>query len=644
MGEGAMRTMLRRARYRAVFLLVFAVFLFGAVELRLFVLQVMRARSTERSSMYRAEPETEHGRRGDILDRRGGVLATSLRTFEVWSYNLENLYPHASADERAKAGIAIAEELSRITGVDPQAVAESLAGPRKWTRLVDSIRNPAVVDALRQKTLEPRFRVLAVEEKFERVYPRGAVFAPVVGWTGWQPSPFASDDPRYDPDGEIRGIFGIELACEKELTAHDGRRLVRRDGRRREMVDPSLDEVAATEGRTVELTLDPLAQEAVERGLDAALAEFNPDWAQAVVIDPRDGDVLAVGQRPTPASPRPVDAEDAKLHKLYCTQVLYPPGSSFKPVMLGLVLERGAATPTTTVDCSNGLAHFGKREIHDVHPKGVLTAAEVLVHSSNIGMTRLVQKLVSPNVKKGDPSFQPVLDHIKNFGFKRRISTLPYEEDGLLPKLRDMSLNQSLASLSFGQEIAVTSLQMATAAAAVANGGTWRPPRFVRAIEDADGELAPVPVDAAHVHPVFTPATGATLKGLCVRVVEEGGTAKWRPRGWSMGGKTGTAQNEQHHEIPISSYWCFSPVADPRFLVLVVLYHPKKGRFAADNAAKIAGAVMGDLLTTFEVPADRPEEQLADAAKAAARPHPPAAPRLPVRAAVISSPAVGEGR
>jgi cell division protein FtsI/penicillin-binding protein 2 len=643
-----MRTMLRRARYRAVFLLVFAVFLFGAVEVRLFVLQVVRGRSTERSSMYKAEPETEHGRRGDILDRRGGVLATSLRTFEVWSYNLENLYPRATAEERAKSGIAIAEELSRITGVDPHAVVEALAGERKWTCLVGSIRNPAVVESLRRLTLEPRFRVLSVEEKFERIYPRGPLFAPVVGWTGWQASRYPTDDPRYDRDGEIRGIFGIELACEKELSAHDGRLLVRRDGRRREMLDPSLDEVAATEGRTVELTLDPLAQEAVERGLDAALEEFNPDWAQAVVIDPRDGDVLAVGQRPTPRSPRPLDPEDAELHKLYCTQVLYPPGSSFKPFMLGLVLEKGLATPATTVDCSNGFAKFGSRQIHDVHPKGVLTAAEVLIHSSNIGMTKLVQKLVATNVKKGDPSFQPVLDHIKNLGFKRRISTLPYEEDGLLPRLRDMSLNQSLASLSFGQEIAVTSLQMATAAAAVANGGTWRPPRFVRAIGDGDGdgdgELVPVPADDARVHPVFSPAIGATLKGLCVRVVEEGGTAKWRPRGWSMGGKTGTAQNEKHHEIPISSYWCFSPVADPRFLVLVVLYHPKKGRFAADNAAKIAGSVMGELLTAYEIPADRPEEILADAAKAAATTHAPAGSRLPGRRSLISSPAVGEGR
>lgn len=638
-----MRTMLRRARYRAVFLLVFAVFLFGAIELRLFVLQVVRARPTERSSMYRVEPETERGRRGDVLDARGGILATSLRTFEVWSPSVELILPRATGEERAKAALEIANELSRRTGVDPRSVVDALQGDKKWTRLVDSIRNPAVVESLRKLTLEPRYRVLAVEEKFERVYPRGALLAPIVGWTGWQPSRFPKEDARYDPDGEIRGVFGIELACEAELTAHDGRRLVRRDGRRREMVDPTLDEVAATEGRSVVLTLDPLAEEAVDRGLEAARLEFQPNWAQAVVVDPRDGEVLAVGQWPTPASPRPLDGEDAKNHKLYCTQILYPPGSSFKPFMLGLVIEKGQATAATRVDCANGFARFGSRQIHDVHPKGELTAAEVLIHSSNIGMTKLVQKLVSPKVKKGDPSFKPVLDHIRNLGFKSRISTLPYEEDGIVPRLRDMSLNQSLASLAFGQEIAVTTLQMTMAAAAVANGGTWRPPRFVRAIEDDDGELVPVPADLLHVHPVFTPATGATLKEMLVRVVEEGGTARWRPRGWSMGGKTGTAQDEKHHEISISSYWCFAPVADPRFLVLVVLYNPKHGRFAADNAAKIAGGIMGELLTSFEVPSDRPEELIAEAARAA-KARAPANARLPPRLSLMSSPAVGEGR
>jgi len=641
-----MRTMLRRARYRAVFLLVFAVFLFGAVEVRLFVLQVLRARPPERSPMYLVEHHVERGQRGDIVDRRGGLLASSRRTWEVWGYTTELLRKRRAGEDPARI---VALELARITGAEPGAVEKALNGTKRWVRLVEGIRNPVVVAELRKLTLLPRFRPLSIEERFERVYPRDAFLAPLVGWVGWQASAYPEGDDRYDADGEFRGTFGIELACERALAPADGRRPVRRDGRRREMIDPALEETAALTGRAVELTIEPLAQDVVEEALDAALAEFRPDWAQAIVIDPRDGEVKALAQRPTPSSPRPRDAEDAKNHKLYATQVLYPPGSSFKPFMLGLVLESGAATPETTVDCSNGHAFFGSRRIGDVHPKGVLTATDVLVHSSNIGMTKLVQKLVPSNIKKGDRAFQPILDHIKNLGFKSRISSLPYEEDGLLPRLRDMTLNWSLASLAYGQEIATTALQVATAAAAIANGGTWRAPRFVHAVEGADGEMVEVTSDPAREHRVFTPATNATLKTMLAKVVEEGGTGKWRPRGWSMGGKTGTAQNEKHHEISISSYWCFAPVADPRYLVLVVLYDPKQGRFAADNAAKVAGGIMGSLLRRFEVPADRPEELVAELAREAAlargaRALPPARPRLRASPALISDPAAGEGR
>lgn len=641
-----MRTMLRRARYRAVFLLVFAVFLLGAVDLRLFVLQVLRAKPPELSPMYRVERHVERGQRGDIVDRRGGLLASSRRTWQVWGYTSELLRKRTANEDPARV---VALELARITGVDPAEVEKALNGGKKWVRLVDGIRNPAVVAELRQLTLLPRYRPLSIEERFERVYPRDAFLAPLVGWVGWQPSAFPEDDDRYDADGEFRGTFGIELACERALAPADGHRKLRRDGRRRDMVDPTLEETAARTGRAVELTIEPLAQDVVEEALDAALAEFRPDWAQAIVIDPRDGEVKALAQRPTPRSPRPTDAEDAKNHKLYATQVLYPPGSSFKPFMLGLVLERGAATAETTVDCANGHAYFGSRRIGDVHPKGILTATEVLVHSSNIGMTKLVQKLVPSNIKKGDRAFQPILDHIKKLGFKSRISALPYEEDGLLPRLRDMTLNYSLASLAYGQEIATTALQVATAAAAIANGGTWRPPRFVHAVEGDDGEMVEVAPDPLREHRVFTPETNATLKTMLARVVEDGGTGKWRPRGWSMGGKTGTAQNEKHHEISISSYWCFAPVADPRYLVLVVLYDPKQGRFAADNAAKVAGGIMGTLLRRFDVPADRPEELVAELAREAAlargeRALPPARPRLRASPALISDPAAGEGR
>jgi hypothetical protein len=128
------------------------------------------------------------------------------------------------------------------------------------------------------------------------------------------------------------------------------------------------------------------------------------------------------------------------------------------------------------------------------------------------------------------------------------------------------------------------------------------------------------------------------------RVVEDGGTKRHKPKGWSVGGKTGTAEQETDRTITSSSFWCFAPVAAPRFLVLAILHHPRKGRFAADNAGKVASAVLADLLERFEVPCDRPEERserVGDAVAGGTLVTPPLASDAP---GVIASPAVGEGR
>jgi cell division protein FtsI (penicillin-binding protein 3) len=362
------------------------------------------------------------------------------------------------------------------------------------------------------------------------------------------------------------------------------------------MIDPELGAEPPRDGLDVELTIEPVAQALVESYLDAAVAEFEPDWAQVIVLEPQSGDVVALGQRPAPRSPQPASPKTLPLHECMPLERTYPPGSSFKPLMLGLVFDRGLATPDTVVDCDHGACSFGRRVIHDVHPKGDLTAAEILVESSNIGMAKLVLKLVPDDAKKGDPAFGVVLDHFKGLGLSATRYGFPGETGALVPRLRSMSRNFSLASLSFGQEISVTLVQMASATAALANGGTWRPVRFVRSPAVDPGRR------------VFSPRTAAELRGMLQRVVEEGGAKRWKPAGWSVGGKTGTAEDERNQKKPVSSYWCFGPVHDPRFLVLAVLYHPKHGRFAADNAAKVAAPLLGELLGRFEVPRDRPEE------------------------------------
>ncbi len=656
-----MRTLLQRARYRSVFVLALACVLLASAGARLFWLQISRQRDPASVAAWRAFAIEEVGRRGDLLDARGGVLATSVREVDlrVWTSGI-------AATSRHDYPALLADKLARLVGADPAATRKTLDKPDQWVLLARGVRDPGVIADLRKLAKKPGFRALRLETRFVREYPRGSLFAPLLGWVGWTATATATDadGATAAPDaGSFVGVAGLEERCDAALTPTRGQRLVQRDGRQTEMIDPALPTTPWRDGHDVQLTLEPLAQIAVEEQLDAAMEEFTPDWAQVIVLDPATSDVLAVGQRPTPSAPMPrlaaiaanatkeerarVTAANESIlarHQALVVHRVYPPGSSFKPFMLGLVLESGKATPDTMVDCQNGAAAFGSRVIHDVHPKSLLTTTQVLVESSNIGMSKLVLSLVPTDAKRGAPAFQPVLDHLRRLGFGIRVGGFEGEENGIVPPLASMDRNYTLASLSFGQQILVTSLQMATACAAVANGGIWRAPRLVRAVE-GDSGFEPVPTLPGGDRVVFSPKTAASVRGMLQHVVDDGATKRWKPRGWSMGGKTGTAQDERRHEISISSYWCFAPVSAPRFLVLTVLHHPRRGRFASDNAGKVAGAVMGALLERFDVPRDRPEEVLAtDPEGLAAAARAPAAPLAEPEPELLISPAVGEER
>ena len=597
-----MSTMLRGARGRSLFLLGFACVLLGSAELRLLDLQVLKARSPEQSSIYRSFALAEEGRRGDLLDARGGCLATTVREVDVrvWTSGVART---TKRDHRAE----LALELASLCGIDPELTRRELEEPDRWKLLAKGIRDPRVIARLRALTRKPGFRAVTLETRFVREYPRGPLLAPLVGWTGWQPCDRGRDDPLFDPEGVVRGVAGLEEQLEERLAPTHGRRLVHRDGRQREMADPALASIEepSRDGQDVTLTIEPLAQALAEEAIDGAIAEFSPEWAQVLVLDPSSCDVLAVAQRPTPDSPQPRIPRGADprpvlaRHEFMPAQLSYPPGSSFKPLMLGLALDRGVVTPETVVDCENGAAAFGngreRRVIHDTHHFAALDVTGVLIESSNIGIAKLVLRVVPEGIRRGDPAFQGVLDHLGALGFGKRACGFAGEAEGIVPPLKSMTRVYTLASLSFGQEIAVTTLQMAAACSALANGGIWRAPRFVRGAERAEQR-------------VFTAATATALRGMLQRVVAEGATGRWKPAGWSMGGKTGTAQNEKNHDLSITSYWCFAPVNEPRFLVLVVLDDPKHGRYAADNAAKVAAPLLGRLLERFEVPRDRPEE------------------------------------
>ena len=576
--------MIRRARYRAAYLLTLASILFVAIEIRLFQLQVVQARDPVELAAYRSHVEDLQGCRGMILDTRGGVLARTTTAVNVFYWSEDH-----QAGRTTGSMQVLADMLEQILGVDARDTARKLA-EKPWALLAEDVSDPELIAELHGLSRRFKYRGLHLEEIYHRVYPQGSLFAPFLGFV----------------DHEGIGRSGVERTFDLDLQAIPGSREVLRDARQRVMLGPNLDRDPVEAGRTIHLTLDPVLQLEAERVLERTMEERQATSCMAVVLRPATGEILAMAQRPAPPPGRPLNPGEVSRHRSLLLEDVYAPGSTLKPFLLALALERGTVDMATPLDCEDGLSVFGIRRVTDVDGGyGMLTPADILVNSSNVGMAKIVLQMVPPDIKTGDPRFQFVLDYLRDFGFGEPVLKMPGEAPGLLTRLSKFSKNYTLVSLSYGYEIGVTAAQMATAAAALINGGTWIRPRVWSAVETASGDrIQPT----AESRVVIQPETSALIRGLLQRVVEEGGTSKLRPAGYSMGGKTGTAEKEQDPSKISPSFFCFGPVPDPQLLVLVQVDEPQSGRFASQIAAPPAAELYGKALHLLNIQPDRPEE------------------------------------
>ena len=543
-GSRARRTHRRRTLLLATVWTLLAVgYVVRAGELQIVEVEQWR----QLAAAQNAERQEIEAPRGRILARDGTVLSAESIRYRAYLAPTESRDPEAAAD-------AIARQL----GLSDRQARE-LARGTGWNA-VPRLLSLEQLDRLRAAVR----RGLHFEAVSDRVHPQGSLAEALLG--------------AVTPEG--KGRSGLELALDSLLRGEAGAALRRRDamGGRYRLPDAQIS--APRPGHDVVLTLDPELQHIAEDALERAMQETGASGGDVLMLDPRSGELLALASRR-------VDGE----HRVPALTDAYEPGSTLKPFLLASLLTEGLVELSDTVDVEQGELRRAHRVIRDVHPHDSLSVAEVIRFSSNVGAAKLSDRI--------EPGLQ--YSFLRNFGFGVPTGiSYPAESPGRLRRPERWSA-LSPASLAMGYEISVTSLQLAAAYGALANRGVLMRPYLVREVRDPSGrvvrERRPEPLRRV------VPSSVADSVTRVLGTVVEGGTATRAALATlPVAGKTGTARvaGGGGYETGryASSFVGYTPVEDPRLVILTKLNDPQGHFYGGLTAAPISRSTLQAALAT----------------------------------------------
>ena len=504
-----------------------------------------------------------YAQRGPIVDRQGGALATSTATESLF------VQPRSVGDP-----VRIAARLAPILGQPESEVHAALTSPRSFVWLRRKLP-PTVAEQVRALR-EPGLGFLPEPL---RLYPNRELAAHVLGF-----------------EGAEGGLEGVERAFNADLSGVPGKAIAGRDALGREVSAPHVLREPQP-GHGVMLTIDRTIQYVAEREVDAAYRRTHAKAAMAVVLEPRTGDILAMAMRPTFNPNAFLDVQSSDSWRNRAVTDPFEPGSTFKAILAASALEEGVVRPDDRIYAENGSITVAGTTIRDWKKYGWLTFGEVLQNSSNVGSIKVGLSLGRERYYR----------YMKAFGFGAPTGVgLAGESRGLLRDPQRWSL-LSLPTMSIGQEISVTALQMVSAFGAIANGGTLMQPRLVKSTFDAEGRETRR-FDVKAVRQVISPATARTLSNLLANVVESGTGRFAAIPGYAVAGKTGTAQKldpntkRYSHAPGVLSFVGFAPADEPRFAMLVMLDEPRNEKWGSEAAAPIFSAIGREILRYLEIP------------------------------------------
>ena len=503
-------------------------------------------------------------KRGPILDRGGQALAVSSRA--------DALYVTPGKVEDASR---LAARLAPILGEPARDLARKLTVSKKFAPVRRRL-TPDMARAVRDLK-DPS---LTLVEDSLRLYPNRELAAQLIGFEG----------------AEGKGLAGMEQMWDEHLAGVEGRAVVERDALGREVTGAPIVLKPSVAGQGIMLTIDATIQYLAEKEVDAAWRRTRAKAAMAVAMDPRTGEILAMAIRPTYNPNAFATATDDDRRARAVTDP-FEPGSTFKVIMAASALEEGVVRPTDRIFGENGAITIANSTIHDWKKYGWLTFTEVLQNSSNVGSIKVGMQIGKERYYKYMTAF--------GFGAPTNLG-LPGESRGQLRPPAQWS-GLSLATMSIGQEISVTAVQMIAAFSAVANGGRLMQPQIIRAVVDAQGrEIRSF--EPKTVRQVISPETARTLTEMMVNVVANGTGRHAAIPGYDVAGKTGTAQKmdpatRRYSRAPgVLSFVGFVPADDPRLTMIVLLDEPKNEKWGSEAAAPIFAAIGREALRYLNVP------------------------------------------
>jgi len=546
---------------RALFVYLLIVGAFCIIFARLFYWQIIRGEQLrDQASLQYWSEFTLPALRGEIRTDDNQPLVMNVPAFLVYA-----------EPKQIENPVLFARAVASVLAKDEKVILEQISNEQAyWVPLGRKVS----LD-VEEKLQQLQLKGLGFEKESQRYYPESSMAAQLLGFVG------------QDQNGLDKGYFGLEGFYDRELRGIDGKIQIQKDVKGAPILIGDAKRVEAQDGRTLLLWINKAIQNIVSERLKEGIQRYGALEGSVVVMDPKTGGILAMASYPS-YDPSAYYSFDKEYYKNPVVAGSFEPGSTFKVLVMGAAINEHAVQATTVMN-ETGPVQIGEYQIRTWNDQysGPQTMTQVIQHSSNVGMVFVEQKLGKDQLLK----------YIRQFGFGSP-SGIDLEDETSPDLRKDNQWGDiDLATVSFGQGIAVTPMQMVRAVGTVANGGWLMEPHVVKNIIDNRGKV--IDIKPKRSTQILSKQATDVITEMMVNAVDNG-EAKWaKPKGYRIAGKTGTAQipvsGHYDETKTIASFVGFAPADDPQFVMLVTLREPKTSPWGSETAAPLFFAIAKDI-------------------------------------------------